>query len=347
MLRRLLLPVVALLVVAGVGLGAWAIFRSSGPGKATGTLLVAQTASLATSQPDGTHQVPIVTAGFSSAGASVSADGNYLLSGQGALLAFHNGVAGQVSEALFDGMSAAGPDSLILTNQPFVDGDRFVAFSADFNDNTGASKIFLIPRAGGKPVPIGGGLDYAGDPTRDGVYVVQPGPSGGEQAEYRTGTGASAVLATQAQLAADLGLPATGSYNVFVTSDADGGKVAVQVDSATVGGVVVLSRSGALLAHENVKTDSPVFFAPSGNALVYSTSAGTELWQLTKAPRPVTGLAGTAVVNYCAWAPDGAHVACATFPKGTGSINGWALIDAGGATGRLYPAAGAPLFWRK
>jgi hypothetical protein len=295
---------------------------------------------------------------------AVSADGKYLL----------DPAVGRLLSLASPGHPQTVPNAL-----SFSPGDM-PGFMADpwTDDNSGVVELSYPMVAGGlleATVPVaavesvrtgrtkslGQADSAAGDPQRVGAFIAVPkrGPAlpDGNQPDSKlvlADAGArSRVLATAAQLDHVLGIKPGTAVSLVPLPNPQGSMVAVQVTvtgsagntiTETAGGIVVLSRNGALLGSQPGSGGLGwTGWSHAGRTLAFVgySRAGAELVEWTVGARSVTTvLHGSSQVGptACVWSPDDAAVICDGGPRGN-----WLVIRSG--TESATAGQGQPLEW--
>ncbi len=206
----------------------------------------------------------------------------------------------------------------------------------------------------GRAVSLGPADSAAGDPRQEGAFIAVPRPgrpfSNGIQPDARIvltdARSRSRLLATTGQLNHALGIRHGTAVSLVPIPNPQGSMVAVQVSAlnGSAGGIVVLSRSGALLGSApGAGGLAWAGWSHSGRALAFVgyNRAGPELIEWTIGGRNVTTalrdssrLGPTA----CAWSPDDTSVICDGGPRGN-----WLVVRAG--TESATAGQGQPMLW--
>jgi hypothetical protein len=395
--RSLRWPAVACLAAAAVAAAflTWASSSqsASGPARApfadrNGLVVFEQQPSgmLGTAAPDGSHLVTLRQVGaLQGTDLPVAADdGHYLVNLEGQLVTM--GPAGPRSVS--DLADSAGQDA---TNQAsgfgwadvsFADGGRYVVATAcNLASLESQSWVAdLIPAAGGRGRMLGAVTDAVGDPQSTAAIVSGPVSSsavssmgecyGPETApdkaiELRGPGRAARTIVTAAELKAALGMPPGTPVRLSADPGPGGSRLAVRVVVNTLPGqqslrqgVVVISRSGRVLAHMPLAAASSIMqWSPDGQRIAFCeasprTPSRVTVWSVGQGVRTIV-LPGhhDVACNQLLWSPDGSQLIYAAWATERGLTqadnlqHGWTLIDL--RSGRVHDvtAPGQPAAW--
>jgi hypothetical protein len=258
--------------------------------------------------------------------------------------------------------------SNIIGVDPFADHATAVILATGSSGSASNSTFSVATLHGDHTASLGPADDAAGDPQALGAFVSvvavrQPrsappiGINGlaDTRVERRDTGQPSVVLATAAQLNADVGESPNLPVNLTVFPDHSGGKVAVMVNP--VGGeesnsaMVILDRTGRELGAIGVGRGPTAYTVPywssDDSSLAFATfaSVGTALavldsgYHLADQPlQPDSSIGG------CAWSPDSTWVVCLATSN---VIDGWLLArnDTGLTPIYYLPGRGTPVAW--
>ena len=368
--------VTAAVMIAGTLLGVRLVADGSGPaahGAAFSLPRAAAAGRIVTQDPQGTivladpgggHVTPLP--GLDSFGGEVitaSLDRRFVANLQGAVLPVDT-VGAQVRFLIPTVVPKAallgGPDTFTDYNQALI-----LVTSGEQQQRAGA--LFAVGFTGQRPVSLGVADEAAGDPQALGVFVSvaaathpnQPPPGGyaglaDSRIEMRDASAAPQVLATAAQLNADLHQDPARPVHLSVFPSPSGDAVAVELNPPAGGGtdvgIVVLDRRGQVRGI--VKSSQGPFeyswpsWSPDGHSLAYSTvgTTGTALavWNDGGHVLIRTAPDNGARFGYCVWAPDGSAILCPTFAS---ARDAWDQGAARGGPLFSVPAPGTPVVW--
>ena len=338
--------------------------RPAGPPvRAAGRVVfITGSGSLALANPDGTHVIQ--AAGLGNVGDAVAAspDGKYIALLNGQMISISSGPA----LASYPGRIELSSNTTVTLPYPFADHEKAVAMLQDFGDPAYSSTnpISVVSIATGRSVSLGSGDQVAGDPAAKGVFTTVSAPLPAHAVSLQTTADATVVLrdagrrpvrlATAGELGHDVGLPRRLALSLAVYPSPSGAEAAVTARPAgggSGGGMVILTRSGRMLAALPVRggagpaLSAPVW-SPSGASLAYlgtSSSAAPRLsvWS-AGLPAVVSSTLPSSAGRYgaCVWSPDGTSVLC---PAGGGSE--WLVTPAGGGQPAAAPGPGLPVAW--
>jgi hypothetical protein len=201
------------------------------------------------------------------------------------------------------------------------------------------------------------GIDNAaGDPQQPGAFVSVPvpgpaplnGPPHDAAVELKDAGRPARLLATTATLVRAVGLKKGSLVSLDPIPNPQGTMVAIAVDGPGGGGIVVLSRSGKVVAAEQAIPGGLLgpAWSDSGSSLAFADEGaqGLELtrWQ-------IGGQSVTTILNMsekslgsCLWSPDGDSVLCQK-----GRLQ-WTLVRSGAANSTyVFSGDGQALAWLK
>jgi hypothetical protein len=296
---------------------------------------------------------------------AVSADGRYLLDvAVGHLLSLSS--LGNLQEVP-NGLSFSPGDMPGFTAYPWTDRDAGVVELSYPTGNGGLQATVPVAQVEsvqtGSTVSLGPADSAAGDPRQKGAFIAvpkrgQPSPNGNQPDTSLVLTDAgsrSRLLATASQLSHAVGIKPGTAVSLVPMPSPQGSMVAVQVNAMTGstgstvvsgGGIVVLSRNGALLGSQP-GAGGFLFWAGwshSGKTLAFLGygNGGPELSEWTIGTRTVTTALHDSTrqgPSACAWSPDDTSVICNGGPRGN-----WLLIRSG--TESVTAGQGQPLLWK-
>ncbi len=333
------------------------------PGFAGTGRVVAQdpTGNLVLTQVNGTGVVALPRVGAAGGEVVVAAlDRRFLATVRGAVAAVNGAGLGQAQiPVLTKAAVLGGPDT-------FADGDRALIVAATGNSELDSGAVSAITLTDHQSVDLGIADEAAGDPQAVGAFVSVPAqptqspPPGGylgvpdSRVERRDAGRPAAVLATAAQLNADLGQKPAQPVHLSVFPNPSGDAVAVLVNPPTAGGsnvgMVILDRSGRPMGVVRtgvgpVEYDRPAW-SPDGRSLVYATlgSSGTAvaIWSEGHVLLVRTAPDNGADFGYCLWSPDASAILCPTFASARVD---WDMGLARGGPLFSVPAPGTPIIW--
>jgi hypothetical protein len=249
----------------------------------------------------------------------------------------------------------------------FADEGR--ALVATESSAGGQSRVEVETFAGHVQRSLGVAEAVAGDPQAAGVFAVAhsqpaasapsgPGADTGAVSVLREDAGAPpVVLASSAQLLADLREPAGTPVILSVLPDPQGDKVAVEVvptvDGRT-GGMVVIGRNGRLLGTAPALPSGlgQPAWSPDGRTVVYDAStarrAAVEIWTIGRGPVLRAAPAGTpvggAAPGTCLWNVGGTDFLCADSDD-SGALATWLVGRSAGGGLRLSHGPSLPIVW--
>jgi hypothetical protein len=375
-LRRMIIALVAVVVLAGAGFGSWAIYNSvsGGDSNASNRLLVLTGAKfLATAQPDGSAVKQFAQFGLIGGSTGyVSPGGRTLLTNTGDTVVLRDGKPVSHSTALYAPFAATSIvkntgggvyDSPvgIFTLAPFADRGADVVFSTPEllpNGTPGSRQaVSIVATNGGKARSLGVVDDYVGDPQQAAAFVSVPAAgqadSSGNLAdtaiEHRVAGGPTSTVITTTQVAKDLGLAEVPQMSLGPLPDPSGKELAV-VARHPWGeplGLLVYTRTGQLVAHTNAAPAGPLNWNPVGSKLLFDTGHGAAVWTPGGGTQIIATPADASLIQSCVWSPDGNQTVCLGYPGQEQRYDVWVDFDLAKGTARTYPQAGIPLLWLK
>ncbi len=318
---------------------------------------------LVTADPDGRRPHRLGGLGVIGTAVAAAPDNRYLALLNGQLISMKPGAVLASYPArvpLSDTNTAALPN-------PFADHDRVIVRLADYGDQTASAQnpISVAEIATGRSVSLGTGDAVAGDPAAPGVFAGLEAPPQATAAALRASPDRGIVLrdeghpavqlATAATLNRAIGLAAADPVVLVPYPSPSGAEVAVSVQPAAggqVAGIVVLSRSGRLLAHVHLAGSAapapaqgiPVW-SPSGGSLAYlrpGTRPELDVWQPGGTTIYTTALPGGGSYGSCVWSPDSRSVLC---PLVSGRRTTWLVTRATGGRPAVASGTGLPVAW--
>jgi hypothetical protein len=200
------------------------------------------------------------------------------------------------------------------------------------------------------------GIDNAaGDPQQPGAFVSVPvpgpppasAPPDDAAVELKDAGSPARLLATTATLVRAAGLKKGSLVSLDPVPNPQGTMVAVDVyGPGTMGGIVVLSRTGKVLATEQAVPGGlfDTVWSDSGRSLAF-VDTGAQGLQLTRweiGEQSVTTILNMSekALGSCLWSPDGTSVLC------QGAHLQWTLVRSGAANSTyVFGADGQPLAW--
>jgi WD40-like Beta Propeller Repeat len=337
---------------------------------------------LGTAAPDGSHLVTLRQIGALQ-GTDLpvaAADGRHLVDLEGELVTM--GPAGPTSVSdLTDGAGQDGTNqasSLGWADVSFADGGRYVVATACKLASLASQSWVadLIPAAGGKGRMLGTVTDAVGDPQSAAAIVSEPvsasaASSQGEcygretapdkAVELRGPGRVARTMVTAAELKGVLGWPSATPVQLLADPDPGGSRLALGVEVDTPAGqqaVVVISRSGRILAHMSVPAATDTMqWSPDGQRIAFCqasprTPSSVTVWSVGQGVRTIV-LPGRHDV-WCSkllWSPDGSQLIYAAEANDQGLTeadklqHGWTVIDL--RSGRVHDvtAPGQPAAW--
>jgi hypothetical protein len=296
---------------------------------------------------------------------AVSADGKYLLDAAvGRLLSLSS--LGH-PQAVQNQLSFVPGDMPGFMADPWSDRDTGVVEltypvgSQDIQSTIAVAAVTSV--RSGRALSLGSADSAAGDPRQAGAFIAVPKPGrplpDGNQPDARVVLAdvgeRTRVLATAAQLSHVLGIKKGTALSLVPIPNSQGSKVAVQVSTITgnasgtmiesAGGIVVLSRSGAVLGSAPGGGGGLGWtgWSHSGNTLAFVGygSSHPELIEWTIGARSATTTlrdSSPQGPTACAWSPDDTAVICDGGPRGN-----WLVIRSG--TESVAAGQGQPLMW--
>jgi hypothetical protein len=295
---------------------------------------------------------------------AVSADGRYLLDAAVGRLLYLSKLGHP--QALQNQLSFVPGDMPGFMADPWSDHDAGVVElsypvgSQDIQSTIAVAAVTSVRT--GRALSLGSADSAAGDPRQAGAFIAVPKPGrplpDGNQPDARVvlaDVGArTRVLATAAKLSHVLGIKKGTAVSLVPGPNPQGSKVAVQVSRLTrsaggtlienAGGIVVLSRTGALLGSAPGASGLAwAGWSHSGKTLAFIgyDRAGPELTEWTVGARSVTTPlheSSQQGPSACAWSPDDTAVIC------DGGLRGnWLVIRSG--TESVAAGQGQPLMW--
>jgi len=373
--RRTAVTVATLAVVgAAVGLGATAAAKHGSTSTAAvlaGLKLKGQVVSNAPNgtvvltRPDGSHPVALPSLGTNGPAEPTtltpSLDGRYLATSQGDVISVLGWKLDRTAApALFPAGATAQADA-------FADDDQALVILTPGPDSPVSGQVSVVSLATHRVIALGAAADAAGDPQSLGAFVSVaelPQPPG-------AGTGAGAdvrielvradepplLLATAAQLDADLHQAADQPTSLAVFPDPTGNKIAVVVNPLDAGnsdaGIVVLDRGGRVLGVDQpalgpVQETQPAW-SPDGKSLAYYMfgEKGGEIGVWKVGGRVFVRTAPDRGDSFltCVWSPDGRDILCPAFFGTTNQSTLWVLGSSTRGPLVEVPAPGVPEAW--
>ncbi len=284
-------------------------------------------------RPDGSHQVALPDLGTyglaEPATLAPSLDDRYLATSRGDVISAPGWKLDRT------GLPELFPTGGTAQADPFADEDRALIILTPGPDSPVSGQVSVVSLVTHRVFALGAADDAAGDPQSLGAFISVaelPQPLG-------TGTGSGAdirvellradrppvVLATTAQLDADLHQSANQPSSLAVFPDPTGNKIAVVVSPLDAGnsdaGIVVLGRGGHVLGIEQpavgpVQETRPAW-SPDGQSLAYYVFGenGAEIGVWKVGGRVLVRLAPDRGDSFltCVWSPDGRDILCPAF----------------------------------
>ena len=385
--RHVALTVAALVVLAGAAVGAWAAYGavSGGSGAASGKVLAFNTLQqLVLANPDGSKPVAFSKLGIIGGhNAYVAPDGRVMVTDAGDVVTLEDGRPVSHSTALYEplaggGFTCSGVGPCYATNgeidssYPFADGAADVLFTLGYDPRKLQNLIKLVPTSGGRAQQLGEGVDYAGDPQQPAAFVsvaarqepstVRIGERAGSSTpavsavEHVTVGGAATPVVTAAQITKDLKIAGHPALSLGLAPDPTGKLLALDVADANSShdfGVAIYTRQGRFVGYLAIGAAGPVSWSPSGNQLLINTANGIVAWTPGRPPQRIALPPSVAMLQGCAWSPDGTQLACTGYPRTPNNADlnytppppEWVLVDVPHKTAKLCPAHGQPLLW--
>ncbi len=235
---------------------------------------VTQQSTVVLSDADGTHVTTV--AGVNVRGGALPAaspDGRYLVLDDGTILAGNDGRLDVHPTPLEVSARTAIPFS------PFADRDRAVVTLTEgrFGGRTTTAGVSVTNLVSGQVTSLGVADYAAGDPRQIGAFVSVAAsqtasgviPTGDTTVELRDASVPPLVIATAASLSAILGQQPAQAVTLVPYPDPQGDKVAVVISSASGGGIVVVDRSGQVVASTDIPATANPAWSPNGASLAY------------------------------------------------------------------------------
>lgn len=337
--------------------------------------------TLAFADPDGTHVTALNALGVVGQSVSASPDDRYLSEGNGQAIAVGSGptlTAYRSNVPLASSNGSAWPDS-------FADHDKDLIMLLNYGEGNGESTysvqtpVWTATLSSGVQASLGNADAAAGDPQTAGAFVSDAGSpvasastsqiSPDTDVELRVANQPPAVLATAAAINSDLGI-VDQPVQLVPVPDPAGDKVAIvvrPVSGSPLGGIVVLTRTGRMLAATppgaTYIAGQPAW-SPDGRSLAYANLAnagftgGNELfiWHMGGQPRPIAipkaaasqgtapgGGETLAVPDWCVWSPGGTSVLCSDASQG--SQGTWVVASTTARRMTAVHSPGFPVAW--
>lgn len=369
------IALVAVAVLAGAGVGSWAIYNSVSGGGSSGAsnhLLVLTGAKfLAFEKPDGSvvKQFDRLGAIAGSTG-YVSPDGRTLLTDTGDTVALRDGEPVSHSTALYAPFASTSIvkntgggvyDSPVgvFTLAPFADHGADVVFSTPEllpNGIPGSRQaVSIVATKGGRARSLGVVDDYAGDPQQAAAFVSVPAAGQANSSgnlvdtaiEHRVVGGPTTTVVTTTQVAKDLGLAETPQMSLDPLPDPSGKELAVvaRYPWGEPLGLLVYTRAGKLVTRTNTAPAGPLNWNPAGSKLLFDTGHGAAVWTPGGGTQIIPTPPSASLIQSCVWSPDGNQAVCLGSPGQQQRYDVWVDFDLAKGAARTYPQAGVPLLW--